>query len=110
MKSWLEKSDIEMYSTHSEGKSAVSERFIRTLQNKIYKYIALLSKNMYIDKPDDIVNKCKNKYDSTIKLKIVDVKSTTYIDSSKEINNKDTKFKIGDIVRSLKYKNTFAKG
>ena len=36
MKSWLEKNDIEMYSTHNEGKSAIAERFIRTLSNKVY--------------------------------------------------------------------------
>ena len=41
MKSWLEKNDIEMYSTHYEGKSVVAERFIRILKNKIYKYVTL---------------------------------------------------------------------
>ena len=65
---------------------------------------------MYIDKLDDIVNKYNNTYHSTIKMKPVDVKSNTYIDSSKEINDKDPKFKIGDIVRISKYKNIFAKG
>ena len=54
---------------------------------------------MYIDKIDDIVNKYNNTDHSTIKIKPVDVKSNTYIDSSKEINNKDPKFKIGDIAR-----------
>ena len=44
MKSWLEKNDIEMYLTHNEGKSVVAERFITTLKNEIYKYIASLSK------------------------------------------------------------------
>ena len=44
MKSWLEKNDIEMYSTHNEGKSVVAERFIRTLKNKIYKYMTSISK------------------------------------------------------------------
>ena len=110
MKSWLEKNDIEMYSTHNEGKSVVAERFIRTLKNKIYKYMTSISKNVYIDKLDDIVNKYNNTYHSTIKMKPVDVKSSTYIDSSKEINDKDPKFKIGDIVRISKYKNIFAKG
>ena len=43
-------------------------------------------------------------------MKPVDVKWNTYIDSSKEINDKDPKFKIGDIVRISKYKNIFAKG
>ena len=50
MKSWLEKNDIEMYSTYNEGKSVVAERFIRTLKNKIYKHMTSISKNMYIDK------------------------------------------------------------
>ena len=50
MKSWQEKNDIEMYSTHNEGKSVVAERFIRTLKNKIYKYMTSVSKNVYIDK------------------------------------------------------------
>ena len=69
-----------------------------------------VSKNVYIDKLGDIVNKYNNAYHSTIKIKPVDIKSNTYIDSSKEINNKDPKFKIGDIVRISKYKNIFAKG
>ena len=47
---------IEMFSTHNEGKSVVAERFIRTLQNKIYKNRTSISKNVYIDKLDDIVN------------------------------------------------------
>ena len=83
---------------------------IITLKNKIYKYITSVSKNVYIDKLDDIVSKYNDTYHSTIKMKPVDVKSNTYIDSSKEINNKDPKFKIGDIVRISKYKNIFAKG
>ena len=64
---------------------------------------------MYIDKLDDIVNKYSNTYYSTIKMKPVDVKSSTYIDSSKEINNKDPKFNIGDTVGMSRYKNIFAK-
>ena len=99
-----------MYLTHNEGKSVTAERFITTLKNKIYKYMTSISKNVYIDKLDDIVNKYNNTYHSTIKMKPVDVKSNTYIDYSKEINNKDPKFKIGDIVRISKYKNIFAKG
>ena len=55
MKSWLEKNDVEMYSTHNEGKSVVAERFIRTIKNKIYKHMTSISKKMYIDKLDDIV-------------------------------------------------------
>ena len=44
VKSWLEKNDIEMYSTHNEVKSVVAERYIRTLKNKIYKYVTSISK------------------------------------------------------------------
>ena len=56
MKSWLQDNNIEMYSTHNQGKSVVAERFIRTLKNKIYKYMTSISKNVYIDKLDHIVN------------------------------------------------------
>ena len=51
-----------MYSTHNEGKSVVAERFIRTLKNRIYKYMTSISKNVYIDKLDDIVNEYNNTY------------------------------------------------
>ena len=77
MKSWLEKNDIEIYSTHNEGKSVVAERFIRTLKNKIYKYMTSMSKNMYINKLDDTVNKYNNT-SSKVKTKLVNVKSSTY--------------------------------
>ena len=109
MKSWLEKNAIEMYSTQHEGKSVVAERFSRTLKNKIYNSMTSISKNVCIDKLDGIVNKYNNTY-RTIKLKPVDGISNTCINSSKEINNKDPNFKIGDIVRISKYKNIFAKG
>ena len=110
MKSWLEKNDIEMCSTNNEGKSVVPERLIRTLKNKIYKYMTSISKNAYINKLDDIVNKYNNTYHNIIKMKPVDIKSNTYIDSNKDIDDKNHKFKIGDIVRIWKFKNIFAKG
>ena len=69
-----------------------------------------VSKNLYVDELDDIVNKYNNTYHSTIKMKSVDVISNTCIDSNKEINNKNPKFKIGDIVGISKYKNIFAIG
>ena len=68
-----------------------------------------ISKNMYTDKLDYIVNKHNNIY-RIIKMKPVDVKSNTYIKSGKEINNKDPKFKIGDTIRISKYQNIFTKG
>ena len=79
-----------MYSTHNEGKSVVAERFIRTLKNKIYKYITAISKkNVFIDKLDDIVKKYNNTYNTSIKMKAVDIKYNTYIDFKKEVNDKD---------------------
>ena len=53
-----------MYSTNNEGKSAVTERFTRTLKNKVYKYMTSIMKNVYIDKLDDIVNKFNNTYEA----------------------------------------------
>ena len=73
MKSFLQNNDIEMYSTHNQGKSVIAKRFIRTLNNKIYKYMTSISKNVYVDKLDDIVNKYNNTYHGTIKMKPVDV-------------------------------------
>ena len=109
MKSWLEKSDIEMCSTYNEGKSIVVERFIRILKRKNYKYVTPISKNVYIDKLDIIVNKYNNIYHRTIKMKPVNVKSSTYIDFNKENNKEDLKFKVGDHVGISKYKNILAR-
>ena len=68
------------------------------------------SKNVYIDKLDDMVKEYNNTYHTTIKMKPVDVKDNTYIDFEKEVNDKNPKFKVGDRVRISKYKNIFAKG
>ena len=72
-----------MYQIHNEGKSAVAERFIRTLKTKIYKYMTSVSKNVYINKLDDIVGEYNNKYHRTLKMKPVDAKDNTYIDFRK---------------------------
>ena len=74
-----------MYSTHNEGKSVVPERFIRTIKNKIYKYMTSISKNVYIDKLYDIVHKYNNKKHITIKMKPIDVKDNTYLTLVKEL-------------------------
>ena len=108
-KKWLKDNDIEIYSIHNEGKSVVAERFIKTLKSIIYKYITAISKNIYINKLDDIVNEYNNTY-RTIKMKPVDVKDNTNIDFKKEVNDKDPKFKIDDHLRISKYKNIFGKG
>ena len=87
-----------MYSTYNEGKYVVAERFIRTLK-EIYKCMTSISKNVYIDKLNDVVNEYNNTYHITIKIKSIDV---TYINIGKEINNKDRRFKVGDHVRISK--------
>ena len=82
MKSWLEKNAIKMYSTHNEGKSVVAERFVRTLKNKIYKYMTSVSRNVYIDKLDDIVNEYMHR---TVKMKPIDVKNNMYINLVRKV-------------------------
>ena len=98
-----------MYSTHNEGKSVIAERFIRTLKNKIFRYMTSISKNVYIDKLDDIVKKYNNTYHKSVKMKPVDVKDNTYISFKNKVNDKNLKLKVGDHVRISKYKNIFAK-
>ena len=69
-----------------------------------------ISKNVYINKLGYIVDEYNNTYHTTIKMKPIDVKDNTYINTGKETNDKDPKFKVGDRVRISKYKNIFAKG
>ena len=102
-KKWLQDNNIVMYSTHDEGKSVIAERFIRTLKSKIYKYMTSVSKNVYIDKLNDIVNEYNNTYHRTIKMKPIKVKDNTYINIGKEANDKDPKFKVDDHLRISKY-------
>ena len=99
-----------MYSTNNERKSVIAERFVRILKNKIYKYMTSISKNVYIDKLDDIVREYNNTYHTSIKMKPIDVKDNTYIDFEKEVIDKNPKFKVVGHVRTSKYKNIFTKG
>ena len=99
-----------MYSTHNEGKSVVAERFIRTLTNKIYKYMKAVSKNVYFDALDDIVDECNNTYHRTIKMKPIDAKSDSLTEYNEESHERKPKFNINGHVRISKYKNIFAKG
>ena len=99
-----------MYSTYSEGKSVVAERFIRTLKTKIFKHMAAILKNVYFDVLDDIVDKYNNTVHRTIKMKPIDVTSDSYAEYNEDSNKKDPKFKVGDHARISKYKNIFAKG
>ena len=109
-KDFLKISNIEIYSTYNEGKSVVAERFMRTLENKIFKHMTTISKNVYIDVLNDIVNKYNNMVQRTIKMKPVDITGDSYVEYNENSNKKDPKFKVADHVRISKYKNIFAKG
>ena len=103
-----------MYSAYNEEKSVVAERFIRTPKNKIFKHITAISKHVYFDVLDDIVNKYNNTVHRTIKIKPIDVTDDYYAEyreNSMELHSKQNpKFKVDDNVRISKYRNIFAKG
>ena len=101
---------IEKYSTYNEWESAVAERFIRTLKNKIFKHMTAISKNVYFDVWDGIVDKYNNTSHRTTKMKTIDVTSDSHAEYNEDSNEKDPKFKVGDCVRISKDKNNFAKG
>ena len=92
-----------MYLTHNEGKYVVAERFIRKLKKKICKYMTSISKNVYIDKLDDIVNEYNNTYHSTIKMKPIDVKDDNTLILIKRLMIKTPNLKL---VIMQEYKNT----
>ena len=95
-----------MYSTHNEGKTVVAERFIRNLKNKINRYMASISKNVYINKLGDIINEYNNTFHSTIKMKPVDVKSSMYIDFDVKNTDEYPKFEV-DKIRKLTAKEVY---
>ena len=88
-KKWLKDNDISMYSAYNEGKSVVTERFIRTLKNKIYKHVKTISKNVYFDVLGDIVDAYNNTYHKTIKMKPVDVGDDSFAEYNEKSNEKD---------------------
>ena len=98
---------MEIYSTNNEGKSAVVERFIRILKNKIFKHVTAISQNIYFNVLDDIVNKYNNAVHRAIKMKPFDVTSDSYAEYNEDSNKKSPKFKVGDHVRISKYKKNF---
>ena len=105
MKTWLQDNDQEIYSVHNEVKFIVSKGSVRALKDKIYKYMTAIwqyQKDEYIDKLDD---KYINTQNRTIKRKPTEVNSGIYFDLYFENNDKDPKFKVGNLVRVSKYKN-----
>ena len=92
-----------MYSTYNEGKSVVAERFIRTLKNKIFKHMTAISKNVYFDVLDDIVNKYNNTVHKTIKMKPIDVPDDSYAEYNEDLIKKILNLKF---VTMLEFQNT----
>ena len=109
-KDFLKINNIEMHSTYNEGKSVVAERFIRTLKNKIFKHMTVISKTVNFDALDDIVDKYNNTVRKTMKMKAIDVTDDSYTEYNEDFNKEYAKFKVGDHVRISKDKNIFAKG
>ena len=109
-KNFLKINNIEICSTYNEGKSAVSEKFIRTLKNNIFKHMAAIKQNIYFDVLDDIVDKYKNTVHKTIKMEPIEVTDDYYAEYNEDLSNKNPKLKVGDNVRISKYKNIFPKG
>ena len=101
---------VERQQHRNEGKSVFAERVIRTLKNKIYKHMTAISKNVYFDVLNDIVDEYNNTYHKTIKMKPVDAKSDSFAEYNDESNEKNLKFKVDDTARISKYKNIFAEG
>ena len=91
MKSWLQDNNIKLYSTYHDL-SVITEGFIRTWKSKTFNYMSSMSKNVNIDKLDDVVDKYNNTYHKTIQMKPIDVKSSLYIDI--EVHILTLKFKI----------------
>ena len=87
-KDFLKINNIEMYSRYNEGKSVVAEIFIRTLKNKIFKHMTAISKNLYFDVLDDIVNKYNNTIHKNIKMKLIDVTDDSYAEYNEDFNKK----------------------
>ena len=110
LKKWLKDNDISMYSTYNEGKSVAAERFIGTLKNKICKHMTAVSKNVYFDVLDYIVDEYNNTYHKTIKMKPVDVGDDSFAEYNEKSNEKDPKFKLDAHVKIPKFKDVFAKG
>ena len=99
-----------MYSTYNEWKSVVTGKLIRTLKNNIFKHVKAVSKNVYFDVLDDIVNKYNSTVHRSIKMKPVDVTTDSYAEYNEDSNEKYPKLKVGDHVRISKYEKNFAKG
>ena len=92
-KRFLRIGNIEIYSTHNERKSVVTKKFITTSKNKLFKHMTPVSKNVYFDALDDIVDKYNNTVHRTIKIKQIDDTFDSYAEYNEDSNEKVPKFK-----------------
>ena len=106
---WVDDNYILMYSTHTEGKSVVAERFTRTLKGKFSKQMTANNSKSYLGYLDELVDECNNSYYHLNGKKAIDADNSALIEKI-ETNLKAPKFKVGDRVRTNKYKNSFSKG
>ena len=97
LKLWLRDDGIEFYSTHNKEKFVVAERCIRTLKNKMYKHTTTVSKDAYINKLNEIVDKSSNIYQGTIKMNPANVQLGKYNEYDIEHSDKDLKFKVKEL-------------
>ena len=109
MQGWFDNNDILMYSTHSEVKSVIIERFIKILKAKIYKKITANNNKSYLSYLNKLVEKCNNAYHHSINKKPIITDYSVSIEKI-ETSSKAPKFKVNDRVRITKYKNNFSKG
>ena len=108
MQKWLGENYILMYSIHDEGKSVVAERFIKTLNGKIYKIMAANGSKSYLNHLNKLVDECNNIYHCSVCKKPIDTAYSALTGDIKS-SHKAPKFKVGDKVRIFKYKNIFSK-
>ena len=99
-----------MYSTYHKWNSVVAESFLRTLKNKIFKPMTAISKIVYFDVLNDILDKYNNTVHRTIKMKPIEITHDPYAEYNENSNEKDPKFKVGDHLRTSKCKDIFTKG
>ena len=95
-KRFLKINNIGMYSAYNEGKCVLAERFIRMLKNEIFKHMPAVSKNVYFDVLDNIVNKYNKAVQKSIKMRPLEVTSDSYAEYNEHSNEKDPKCKVGD--------------
>ena len=101
-KRFLKNNNTETHSTYNEEKSVVAERLVGTQKNKVFKHMTAISKNVYFDALDYIVNKYNNAVQRIITMKPIDVTSDSYAEYNEDSHEKDPKFKVVDHVRISK--------